>query len=167
MKRENSRYSFVKCTFKGSYKGFHVFFLENNLFHVVYTLCMRWIVFCRGLLYCVIKLFKFYQCSSVHYTSVGICTCTCWIYSKNTVQGVLTSKKIRCIIAMKVKLHNRQSFLKKKIFLYRNENKFYSVDLLKVCRTISHVEKLKPIKSEISHHASNYSNHINHLMTWP
>lgn len=55
----------------------------------------------------------------------------------------------------------------KKIFLNRNENKFYSVDLLKVCRTISHVEKLKPIKSEISHHASNYSNHINHLMTWP
>lgn len=54
---------------------------------------------------------------------------------------------------------------KKKIFLNRNENKFYSVDLLKVCRTISHVEKLKPIKSEISHHASNYSNHINHLMT--
>lgn len=54
---------------------------------------------------------------------------------------------------------------KKKIFLYRNENKFYSVDLLKVCRTISHVEKLKPIKSEISHHASNYLNHINHLMT--
>lgn len=129
MKRENSRYSFVKCTFMGSYIGFHVFFLENNLFHVVYTLCMRWIVFCRGLLYCVIKLFKFYQCSLVHYTSVGICTCTCWIYSKNTVQGVLTSKKIKCIVAMKVKLHNRQSFLKK-IFLNRNENKFYSVDFI-------------------------------------
>lgn len=163
MKRENSRYNFVKCTFMGSYIGFHVFFLENNLFHVVYTLCMRWIVFCRGLLYCVIKLFKFYHCSSVHYTSVHV---HAEYIQKIPSKVFWHRKKLDASLQWKSIAQQTIVFIKK-IFLNRNENKFYSVDLLKVCRTISHVEKLKPIKSEISHHASNYSNHINHLMTWP
>lgn len=161
MKRENSRYSFVKCTFKGSYIGFHVFFLENNLFHVVYTLCMRWIVFCRGLLYCVIKLFKFYQ-----YQWVFVHVHAEYI-QKIPSKVFWHRKKLDASLQWKSNCTTDNRFLKKKKFLNRNENKFYSVDLLKVCRTISHVEKLKPIKSEISHHASNYSNHINHLMTWP